>query len=196
MVPKEIILAYERGFAARLASQVLKKPRLNAWMIFIPFIFIFYFQDLSTYKKQRKAFMENWLLSRKRMLNEAADALEGGRPPDIDRLSQAADLPEKGKQPYAGLLTVLAGHYTGLLRAEESRYEGLVRAAYQGKKGEYRYFVNQLGNAEKALNKALAPQMKKTDPNVSQTITRIETQTDRIRRQEIDLFFDSPIADR
>jgi len=188
MDQQELIQAYERGFAARLASQVLTKPRLNAWMIFIPFIFIFYFQDFSKYKKQRKAFIDNWMLSRKRMLNESVDALDEDRNPDVDGLCEVADLPEKAKKPYGRLLRVLADHYTGLLRAEAEDYPALVRSFYRGKKGDYLYFINQLLEAEKALNKALAPQLKKTNPEVGQTISKIETQADRIRRQEIEDF--------
>jgi hypothetical protein len=47
---KELVLAHEKKFAALLANQVMVKPKLSAWMIFIPFIFIFYFQDFSKYK--------------------------------------------------------------------------------------------------------------------------------------------------
>ena len=189
MDQRELIQAYERGFAARLASQVLTKPRLNAWMIFIPFIFIFYFQDFSKYKKQRKAFIDNWMLSRKRMLNETFDALDEDRKPDINDLCEVADLPEKAKKPYSRLLQVLADHYKALLRAGADDYPALVRSAYRGKKGDYLFFVNQLVAAENALNKALAPQLKKTNPDVGQTISKIETQADRLRRQEIEDFF-------
>lgn len=189
MDQKELILTYEREFAARLASQVITKPKLSAWMIFIPFIFIFYFQDFSKYKKQRKAFMDNWLMSRKRMLNETADALDENRIPDIDELSRAPDLPEKARKFYSALLTVLAGHYTRLLQADADTYPALVRSAYRGKKGDYLHFVNQLQDAEKALNKALAPQLKKTTPEAGQTISKIEARSDRIRRQEMNDFF-------
>ncbi len=189
MEQKQMILTYEQGFAARLASRILAKPSLSAWMIFIPFIFIFYFQDFSKYKKQRKTFMDNWLMSRKRMLNEAVDALEENRSPDIEGLSEVADLPEKAKMSYKNLLTVLFGHYNRLLRAGGDDYPALVRSAYSGKKGDYLFFINQLSDTEKALNKALAPQLKKENPEVSQTISKIEAQTDRIRRQETEQFF-------
>jgi hypothetical protein len=189
MEKKQMILAYEQGFAARLASRILSKPRLSAWMIFIPFIFIFYFQDFSKYKKQRKTFMDNWLMSRKRMLNEAFDALGENRSPDIDSLLKVADLPEKAKESYKNLLTVLSGHYTRLLRAGGDDYPALVRSAYSKKKGDYLFFINQLSDTEKALNKALTPQLKKENLEVSQTISKIEAQTDRIRRQETEQFF-------
>jgi hypothetical protein len=189
MDQRELIQAYERGFAARLASRVLTKPRLNAWMIFIPFIFIFYFQDFSKWKKQRKAFIDNWMLSRKRMLNETLHALDEDRKPDIGGLCEVADLPEKAQKHYSRLLRILAGHYTVLLKAGADDYPGLVRSAYQGKKGDYLFFINQLLDAEKALNNSLAPQLKKTNPDVGQTISKIETQADQIRRQEIEDFF-------
>ena len=193
MNQKDIILAHEREFAARLASRVIIKPKLSAWMIFIPVIFVFYFYDFSKYKKQRETFIDNWILSRKRMLNETSEALDEDWKPDMEALSRAAtDLPEKSKKTYMALLKVLDGHYTRLLKADADTYPALVRSAYRGKKGDYLYYVNQLQDAEKALNKILAPQLKKTSPNAGETITKIETQSDKIRRREIDQFFQQP----
>jgi len=189
MDQKDIILAYEREFAGRLAGQVIIKPRLSAWMIFIPVIFVFYFYDFSKYKTQRQTFIDNWLLTRKRMLNETSEALDEDRKPDFEALSKMADLPEKSKKAYIALLKILDGHYTRLLKADADTYPALVRSAYGGRKGDFLYYINQLQDAEKALNKILAPQLKKTTPNAGETITKIETQTDKLRRKEMDPFF-------
>jgi len=64
---KELVLAYEKKFAALLANEILVNPKLSAWMIFIPFIFIFYFQDFSAYKKQKKSFWPTGFFQEKRL---------------------------------------------------------------------------------------------------------------------------------
>jgi len=186
---KELVLAYEKKFAALLATQVLVKPKLSAWMIFIPFIFIFYFQDFSAYKKQRKEFLYNWLLSRKKALNEAEEAIDQGRKPDMKRLAGQANLKIKVTDKYEGLLKVMAKHYTLLLNAKGDTYGALVRSAYGNHQGEFLFFINQLGDAEKNLNKALIPQLRKTEEGVGATIKKIEKASAKFRRLEINETF-------
>ncbi len=186
---KEVIWTHEKKFAARLANKVLVKPKLSAWMIFIPFIFIFYFQDFSAYKKQRKAFLDNWLLSRKKALNEAEEAMEENRKPDTASLAREADLKPKVHPLYESLLTVMAAHYTRELNAQGDTYHALVRSAYGNQKGDFVFFINQLAHAEHALNQALMPQLRKTSENVGATIKKIEKNSERIRRLEINEIF-------
>lgn len=159
-------------------------------MIFIPFIFIFYFQDFSNYKKQRRAFIDNYLLSRKRALNEAERALTENRNPDIDAVANRSELKEKPKVKYKELLTLLMDHYTSLLNASGENFEALVKSAYGKKKMNYAVFIHQLNTAEKALNAALKPQLKKTEEGVSQTIRKIETRSEKLRRQQLEMFYD------
>ncbi len=186
---KELVLAYEKKFAALLANQILVKPKLSAWMIFIPFIFIFYFQDFSAYKKQRKEFLANWLLSRKKALNEAEEAIDEGRKPDMKRLADQAKLKVKVTDKYEDLLKVMAKHYTLLLNAKGDTYEALVRSAYGNHQGEFLFFINLLSDAEKNLNKALIPQLRKTEEGVGATIKKIEKGSDKLRRLEINATF-------
>ncbi|MBU0462159.1 MAG: NF038143 family protein [Proteobacteria bacterium] len=188
---KELILAHEKKFAAILASHVLVKPKLSAWMIFIPFIFIFYFQDFSVYKKQRKEFLSNWFLSRKKALNEAEEAIDEGRKPNTQLLADQANLKAKVSGTYDRLLKVMANHYTLLLNAKGDSYEGLVRSAYGGRQGEYIFFINQLADAEIALNQALVPQLSKISEGVKTTIKKIEKGSEKLRRLEAGKIFES-----
>lgn len=186
---KELIMEYEKKFAARLANFVIVKPKLSVWMIFIPFIFIFYFQDFSKYKQQRKEFLENWFLSRKKALNEAEEAIDEGRKPDTACLANQADLKPKVADQYNRLLEVMVNHYTLLLKVKGDTYDALVRSAYGNRQGDFRFFINQLIDAEKALNKALVPQLRKTDEGVGATIKKIEKGSDKLRRQEVNEIF-------
>ena len=186
---KTLILAHERTFAALLANQILVKPKLSVLMIFIPFIFIFYFQDFSKYKQQRKEFLDNWLLSRKKALNEAFEAIDEKRKPDTQTLADQARLKPRVTDKYEHLLRVMVTHYTLLLNARGDTHEALVRSAYGNRQGEYLFFMNQLTEAENALNKALLPQLRKTSENVGSTIKKIERGSDRLRRLEINEIF-------
>lgn len=186
---KELVLAHEKKFAALLANQVLVKPKLSVWMIFIPFIFIFYFQDFSKYKHQRKEFLANWLLSRKKALNEAEQAVDEKRKPDTRTLADQADLKPKVVDKYEHLLKVMVTHYMALLKAGGESYEALVRSAYKNSRGEYLFFINQLTDAENTLNKALLPELRKTAQGVGATIKKIEKASDKLRRSEINEIF-------
>ena len=61
---RDLILADEKQFAARVSVKVIDKPRLDVWMILIPVFFIFYFWQLKRYAKGRKTFAENFLITR------------------------------------------------------------------------------------------------------------------------------------
>jgi len=186
---KELILEYEKKFAARLAGLVLVKPKLSAWMIFIPFIFIFYFQDFAKYKKQRKEFLDNWFLSRKKALNEAEEAMDEGRKSDTQSLANQANLKPRVTDKYNRLLEIMVTHYILLLKIKGDTYDALVRSAYGNRQGGFRFFINQLTDAEMALNKALIPQLRKTSEGVGTIIKKIEKSAEKLRRQEVNEIF-------
>lgn len=186
-----LILGYEKQFAARLGSRVLNKPQLSTWMILIPFIFVFYFNDLSKYKKGLKEFADNYLISRKKAAYEALNALEENRKPATDDMGMKAGLKHRAADAYSHLMAVLASHYTLLLKAEAPTYESLVRSAYKGRRMDFLLFVNQLNTVEKTLNKALAPTIKKDQEGVDATIKKMETGSEILRREDVKAIFDS-----
>lgn len=182
---KHLVLAYEKTFAARLARPVLNKPKLSSWMIFIPFIFVFYFQDLSKYKKNSRSFKDNYLLTRKKALEEAFLAIEEARKPETKPIANQAGLNGKSTEMYAQLLAVLTEHYAALLKSEGNTYEELVKSAYGSKKTNFMLFVNRLSQAEKQLNKALAPGLKKDGNGINDTIGKMEKFSEQLRREDI-----------
>lgn len=182
---KQLIMEYERTFSAKLASLVLNKPKLSSWMIFIPFIFIFFIQDLMKYKKGRKEFMDNYLLSHEKALTEAEKAINESRKPDTDSLAKKADLKGKSTEMYADLLTVLAKHYTCLLEASGDTYTNLIKSAYGNNSTNLLLFFNQLNQSEKMLNKALSPKLKKSETGIKDIIKKMEGYSDKLRRDDI-----------
>ena len=186
---KELILAQERKFAAQLGRQVLSKPKLHTWMILIPFLFVFFIQDLMKYKKGRRAFSDNYLLSHERALKEAEDALAQGRKPDAGAIARQADLQGKSQEKYAEFLTVLVEHYICLLQAQGDSYESLVRSAYGNNRTNFLLFNNLLNQAEKKLNQALTKQLSKDQDGVAITIQKMEVGSNQLRRTEAEQIF-------
>jgi hypothetical protein len=187
---KELILAQQRKFAAQLGRHVLSKPKLHTWMILIPFLFIFFIQDLMKYKKGRKAFSESYLFSHEKALNEAKDALAEGRKPDTEAIArQANNLQGKSREKYTEFLAVLVEHYTSLLQAEGDNYESLVRSAYGNSRTNFQLFINKINQAEKELDQALTPQLRKELEGVNSTIQKMEVGSKQLRRTEVEQIF-------
>ena len=186
---KELIIAQERKFAAQLGRLVFSKPKLHTWMILIPFLFVFFIQDLMKYKKGRKAFSDNYLLSHEKALNEAEDTLVEGRKPDAEAIARQADLQGKSQEKYAKFLTVLVEHYTWLLQAQGDSYESLVRSAYGDSRTNFLLFINCLNQAEKKLNQALTPQLSKEEDGVDLIIQKMEVASNQLRRTDAEHIF-------
>lgn len=180
---KEVILGYERKFAAQLGREIMHKPKLSTWMVLIPFIFIFYFQDLSKYKQARKEFSDNYLLSRKKALREVEAALVEKRKPDLVVIADQAEIPLNARHKYGDLLSVLAGHYEALFNEDGDSYEDLLKSVY-GKKGKYLAYLDALGEAEKSLNKALKPGLEKSVEGYADLVENIENKSEKLRRQK------------
>lgn len=178
---KEYILAHERKFAAQLGREIMEKPKLSSWMVLIPFIFIFYFQDFSKYKKGRREFSANFLMSREKALDEAEAALSEKRNHDMLSIARKADLPMTAQERYSEFLTTLAEHYSLLLQVDGDGFEELLRAAYIKKKN-YLAFVEKLGRAEKALNKALRPGLEESVEEVGDLVSSIENNSEKLHR--------------
>lgn len=185
----EIILSYERRYAAQLSSLVLDKPKLSSLMIFIPFLFIFFIQDLLKYKKARKEFAINFLLSREKALNEAFDVQSTNRKVDTSSIAEKSGLNKKAAGQYAAFLNVLTTHYLCLLKGNGNDYEAMVRSAYTNNKKSFEGFLDRLTQTELSLNKTLKQQMKKEQNGVSATIKKIETGNRKLRKEATELIF-------
>ena len=185
---KKFILAHERKFAAQLGREVMQKPKLSSWMVMIPFIFLFYFQDLSKYKNGRREFTANFLLSREKALSEAEAALSEHRKHDTLSIARKADLPMKAQERYSEFLTALAEHYSSLLQADGESYEELLQSAYRQRKN-YLTYIDQIGRAEKALNMALRPGLEKSVEGVADLVSSIEKNSEKLHRANAKEFF-------
>lgn len=188
-VRKQWIADQERSFAWGLARRVIDIPRLSMWMVLIPIILVYHMYRHKNALKGRSAFVEHYLLSRTRSLEEAYHALAEQRLPDIDGVvARAVDLPETARPAYRSWITVLIQHYNDLLQASGSDFRALVHRAYHTR-SNYLMFINQLNQLEKNLNSALYVHLAETTVHVAETILRIETVTAELRRLLADELF-------
>ncbi len=186
---KALILEYEEKFANTLAMQVIEKPKHSLWLILIiPLMVVYHIYEYQKCSKGRKNFAENYMISRKRALDEATAVVRTGKKPDIGALVQIADIPESATEEYARWLAVLADHYTDILRAEARDFDSLVRYAYKNRTN-YLLFLNRLNQDEKKLNTALKPHIPETQEVVDSIVSAIELCSENLRRESAERIF-------
>lgn len=183
---KELILDYEKLFAENLAAEILEKPKVKIWMIIIPLLLIVHFTSLTKNKRQRKEFMDNYLISRRKALNEAEESLDENRKPDTDKLALQAGLKEKNTKEYSRFLSVLVDHYTKLLKGDGQTYGDLVKSVYGNSRTNYLLFLNLLEKSENSLNKSLKSQLRKKQDGIGETIRQIEQSSYKLKRLELE----------
>ncbi|GAB4345478.1 MAG: hypothetical protein Kow0089_22590 [Desulfobulbaceae bacterium] len=151
-------------------------------MILIPVLLVLYLNDLKKYRDGREAFIQNYLMVKKRALDEAVAAIEADRECDPASLAAEADLPDDNARGlYGQLLAVLAEHYRCLLTAAGDDYDSMVREAYHNRTN-YLLFFNRLNLAEKALNKALRSHLSREHEGVNDIIHSMQEHSEQIRR--------------
>ncbi len=184
----KIILEQEEQFAIMLASQVINKPQLSLWMILIPIFFVFYFTNLSKYKNGCRQFADNYLIDKKRALNEAVAAFDGGREPDIRGLAELSNMNNEAREKQADILAILVEHYSTLLNSDGEDFASLIRSAY-GSLTDYLLFLNRLNHAEREVNKSLKPDLEESDEVINDIVSNMEVVSERLRREAAESIF-------
>jgi hypothetical protein len=141
-----------------------------------------------SYVEGRKAFAENFLITRNRALEAAVKSIANEGPLNESSVVKEANIPESTKEEYAAWVRVLMTHYKDLLRCEGDSFDALVRSAYKNKTN-YLLFLNILNKSEKRFNSALKPHLQDTTEGVAEIIERMEKGSEKIRYQEAERIF-------
>jgi hypothetical protein len=184
---KEIILQREMAFADAIGASVIDKPKVNVWMVFIPILFLYFIYRIQRYKNERMKFSDDFMITRQRTMDIALDAAATGSRPDIDDVVRRSALPGHLHKPYGDWVQALADFYLELLVAEGECFESMVRAAYRNR-NDYCLALNGLTSVENEFYTALRSHLAATE-GAADIITRIESQTQELRRQQIDYVF-------
>ena len=187
---KDCILENETAFAYELSAAVFEKPKMNVWMILIPIIIVFHMYRHQRYVDGRRSFIENYLVTRKRVLEAACAACQSGEKTDMQQLVAASDIPAQTRKEYREWIELLFDHYQVLIMARGQDYQSLVRNYYKTKTN-YLLFLNQLNQAEQRFNNALKPHIetKENMHTIEQTISNIEHHSEVLRRKVGDTIF-------
>lgn len=186
---KQLILDHEIMLAQLLARQVLDKPKPPLWMIFVPVFFVFFIQKMNQYKSGLEDFVENYLKSRRRALEEAVVAQESGIAVDMEALLEQIDtIPPQARPMFAEWMAMLIEHYLLLLTSPGSSHAALVRNAYRNKTN-YLLFCNCLNKAENAYNVALLPETQGDSQDIHHIIQKMDICVTNLRRQDAETIF-------
>ena len=184
----DLIRSNETAFAYSLSLIVIEKPKISVWMILIPIILVYHMYRHKSYAEGRKAFAENFLITRNRALEAAVRSIANGHPLEESSVVKEANIPESTREEYAAWVRVLMTHYKDLLRCEGDSFDALVRSAYKNKTN-YLLFLNILNKSEKRFNAALKPHLQDTTEGVSEIIERMEKGSEKLRYQEAERIF-------
>lgn len=186
---KAMILDYELRFANELGLAVMPKPKVKLWMMLIPMYFVFHMFRNKKYLQGRRVFSANFMTSRRWVADETAEALGQNRPANLDAVCAKAKLSsEEAQLQYREWLAALMVHYRELLTAQADDFAGLIKQAYRSR-SDYLLILDRLNEAEKALNAALRPHVKKKVEDIDDLIAAIESHSAALRRAHAQAVF-------
>ena len=178
---KELIEENEEQFAWELAEQIFDKPKLSVWMILIPIILVFHMYRHQRYVDGRRSFVDNYLITRRRLLNEVLMALESDTQVDFERFIESAGVPKSATESYRRWIRLLAEYYTDLLSSDGNSFNELAHSAYHTR-SNYLLVLHQLSKAEMHFNEALKPTLPKSSVAINEIMSKIDKCTEDLRR--------------
>ena len=179
---KACILEYEERFAFDLSRAVLETPKMSFWMIFIPLFLLYHVYRVKKIVDGRKEFAKNFLITRKRALEESLSVVEKGRNPNVQAILKDSNLPEKAQGPFKELFLLLVEHYADLLRGYGHDAPSLIRSAYKSRTN-YLLFLNRLNKADRALTDALRPNTPMSATDFDFIAKAMEIHSERLGRE-------------
>jgi hypothetical protein len=179
---RDLILDHEERFAASLAREVMPAPKMNLWMILIPFILVFHVIQHRRVVEGRSLFARNYLRSRRQGLEESVRSIEKGDKPRIERMLSESALPDSARAPLGEFFRLITAHYTDLLQADGPDMRSLIRSAYRSQTN-YLLFLNRLNQAEKVVNDAVRPHVANAR-GVDEVLEAMEAASQRLRKED------------
>jgi len=178
---KTLILERELAFANAVGAAVFEKPQVSFWMVLVPLLFLHFIYRMQKFKNGRMRFDQEFMITRRKAMDLAVEAMEISVKPDLDQIARESGLADALERPYASWLKALVDYYTDLLAATGDSFESLVRSAYRNRTN-YLLTLNRLNAVEQEFYAALKPQMAATE-GAAAVIATIEEHSRRLRRE-------------
>lgn len=185
---REWILENEYQLAGRLSREIIHRPELNIWMIIIPVIFVYFFFQLNRSVSAKKEFVQNFVLTRKNILNEACALSEDGAKPDFEEMAKYERVPDCAVEAYKTWANVLFEHYQKLLNEKGDSYAELVRGRYENR-DRYLLILDRISKAENKFYQALRKDLDGSVKNAGDVIQAMEKSLPLLRYEEADGVF-------
>ena len=185
---REWILENEYQLAGRLSREIIHRPELNIWMIIIPVIFVYFFFQLNRSVSAKKEFVQNFVLTRKNILNKARALSEDEEKPDFEEMAQSEKVPDCAVEAYKTWANVLFEHYQKLLNEKGDSYAELVRGRYENR-DRYLLVLDRISKAENKFYKALRKDLDGSVKNAGDVIQAMEKSLPLLRYEEADGIF-------
>lgn len=191
----QLLWDHENQFAYAVAKQVLEKPTISAWLIFIPVLFLYYAHKIQQYKAGVHDFGKGLARSKILALDSALEEWQSGdRDKEYlqafvfqDQENSSEIMRVRDKQ--IAEVELLKGHYSKLLRQQGTTPGTLIKKTYKTSAG-YRQFLEQIYAAENEVHDAV---LRAYHPNEeAQQITRKMQKIIRtLREEEVRIIFGS-----
>ena len=197
----DLILSRERWMVKSVALQTIKPKPFSVWEVLIPIVFILGYMRS---KEQREIFAQNLMFTKKLALEAAFEMLKRDRSKEMvmrrvasETASLLSSIPngvysDAIRQQQIGEVDLLIDHYCKLMRADGNDYAALVVNAYQTKT-DYSDFQEKLMSAERMVTQAARETLGHQTDN--EMAGRIETATEKIRRQEVETIYSTHSRD-
>jgi len=185
---KELILEVEQTFTRSIGRVLFEKPTVSFWMILIPFLLIYFIYRMKRYRNGRHRFQQEFMITRRKALDIAAEAVTFDIPPRIDEWVQRAGLAPEVTGPYRRWLTALVTYHRALLAADGEDFVGLVRSAFPHRE-KFLDAMQSLGAAEEAFHAALHPGARAT-ADTAEIINIMEKRARGLRLELADAIYD------
>lgn len=189
---RKIIHGHEENFAYRLAKQVIEKPEASVWIILIPIFLVFYIQRLQKYKGSIHAFAKGIMHPKILTLDATLEEAKTGVFPRERVIagfmgSISGEKAQRVRMKKIEEMEILRQHYLLLLGNDGSSYPYLLRSSY-GTAGDYRFFLDSYGKAEKEVNEEVLLASHPT-PEAREVVAAMEKASAQLRETELKEIF-------
>jgi hypothetical protein len=187
-----LIRGQGESFAFSLARQVIAKPQPSAWIIFLPFLVVYYLYLIRKYKSSIRSFARDIMHFKFLVLEGALEEARTGVFPHESitagfRNSGPEEMAREVSEKKTEEMEILRQHYLLLLGSDGKTYPELLRKAY-GTAGNYRFFLNQLFKAEKAVYEAVIQAAHPT-PEANEVVALMKKASEKLRELELKAIF-------
>lgn len=182
-----LILDEELAFAQAVGASVVDKPKVTFWLVLIPILFLYFVYRMQQYKKSRKNFADEFMITRRRAMDIALEAIHSQRKVDVQGVEWIKELPSALRKPYVSWLEALVEYYKDLLVQRGEAFADLARSLFRNR-SEFLLALNRLSIIEKDYYSTLKPLMKGTEGALD-VISNMENTSRTLRRELAERIF-------